>query len=78
MELPRSAGDALPASVPGALLSLADRFDLLAGLFGTGANPTGSSDPFGLRRAALGAVSVLRAFPDLRAITLPSALFPCR
>ncbi|SDG22634.1 glycyl-tRNA synthetase beta chain [Lentzea fradiae] len=74
MELPRSAGDALPSSVPGALLSLADRFDLLAGLFGIGAQPTGSSDPFGLRRAALGAVTVLRAFPDLRAITLPTAL----
>lgn len=74
MELPRSAGDALPTSTPGALLSLADRFDLLAGLFGIGANPTGSSDPFGLRRAALGAVSVLRAFPDLKAITLTKAL----
>ncbi|KOX26905.1 glycyl-tRNA synthetase subunit beta [Saccharothrix sp. NRRL B-16348] len=74
MELPRSAGDALPSSTPGALLSLADRFDLLAGLFGIGANPTGSSDPFGLRRAALGAVSVLRAFPDLKAITLTKAL----
>ncbi|MEU4802891.1 glycine--tRNA ligase [Actinosynnema sp. NPDC023587] len=74
MELPRSAGDALPASRAGALLSLADRFDLLAGLFGIGANPTGSSDPFGLRRAALGAVSVLRAFPELREITLPRAL----
>ncbi|QFZ24062.1 glycine--tRNA ligase [Saccharothrix syringae] len=74
MELPRSAGDALPSSTPGALLSLADRFDLLAGLFGIGANPTGSSDPFGLRRAALGAVSVLRAFPDLKDVTITRAL----
>ncbi|ACU34994.1 glycine--tRNA ligase [Actinosynnema pretiosum subsp. pretiosum] len=74
MELPRSAGDAMPASTAGALLSLGDRFDLLAGLFATGANPTGSSDPFGLRRAALGAVSVLRHFPELRAITLSAAL----
>ncbi|TWP52734.1 glycine--tRNA ligase [Lentzea tibetensis] len=74
MELPRSAGDAMPASAPGAVLALADRFDLLAGLFGIGANPTGSSDPFGLRRAALGAVSILRAFPDLREITLTRAL----
>ena len=46
----------------------------ISGLFGIGAQPTGSSDPFGLRRAALGAVTVLRAFPDLRAITLPVAL----
>ena len=78
MEQPRSAGDPLPASVPGALLALADRFDLLAGLFGIGANPTGSSDPFGLRRAALGAVAILRAFPDLRAITLSGALSAAR
>ncbi|MFI1397912.1 glycine--tRNA ligase [Streptomyces sp. NPDC020681] len=74
MELPRSAGDALPASLPGALLSLADRVDLMAGLFGIGATPTGSSDPYGLRRAALGAVSVLRAFPQLRAVPLSGAL----
>ncbi|KAA2261349.1 glycine--tRNA ligase [Solihabitans fulvus] len=74
MELPRQAGDALPKSAPGALLALADRFDLLVGLFGIGANPTGSSDPFGLRRAALGAVSILRSAADLRGITLASGL----
>nr|WP_305071540.1 glycine--tRNA ligase [Pseudactinotalea sp. HY158] len=65
MELPRSAGDALPTSVPGALLSLADRFDLLVAMFAIGAKPTGSSDPFALRRAALGVVSVLRMHPAL-------------
>lgn len=74
MELPRSAGDDLPGTVPGALLSLADRLDLLAGLFATGANPTGSSDPFGLRRAALGVVAVLRAVPALRGLTLTGGL----
>ncbi|MCP2164946.1 glycine--tRNA ligase [Goodfellowiella coeruleoviolacea] len=74
MELPRGGGDALPTTTPGALLALADRFDLLVGLFGIGANPTGRSDPFGLRRAALGVVSILRAFPGLRAITLDAAL----
>jgi glycyl-tRNA synthetase len=74
MELPRSAGDELPGTVPGALLSLADRLDLLAGLFAIGANPTGSSDPFGLRRAALGAVAVLRAMPALRELTLTRGL----
>ncbi|NUU21306.1 MAG: glycine--tRNA ligase subunit beta, partial [Streptomycetaceae bacterium] len=78
MELPRSAGDALPSSTPGALLSLADRFDLLSGLFGIGASPSGSSDPFGLRRAALGVVSVLRAFPDLKDITVSKGLFLAR
>ncbi|MBA3745064.1 MAG: glycine--tRNA ligase [Sporichthya sp.] len=74
MEMPRSAGAALPASVPGALLALADRIDLLAGLFSTGAEPKGSSDPFGLRRAALGALAILRAHARLAAITIPAGL----
>jgi glycyl-tRNA synthetase len=74
MEMPRSAGAALPASTVGALLAVADRLDLLAGLFGIGAAPTGSSDPFGMRRAALGVVSILRAQPRLAGITLPVAL----
>jgi glycyl-tRNA synthetase len=74
MELPRSAGDALPETTPGALLALADRLDLLAGLFAIGANPTGSSDPFGLRRAALGAVNILRTTPALRQLGLTQGL----
>ncbi|MFK4086911.1 glycine--tRNA ligase [Kribbella sp. NPDC020789] len=74
MELPRSAGDAVPSTTPGALLALADRFDLLAGLFAIGAKPTGSSDPFALRRAAGGVVAILREHPELRAITLPTGL----
>jgi glycyl-tRNA synthetase len=56
------------------LLALADRFDLLAGLFATGATPTGSSDPYGLRRAALGLVSILRAHPDLSPVTIAGGL----
>ncbi|NEA37578.1 glycine--tRNA ligase [Streptomyces sp. SID13031] len=74
MELPRSAGDPVPATTPGALLALADRFDLLAGLFAIGAKPTGSSDPFALRRAAAGVVAILREHPELRAITLSTGL----
>ncbi|HEY0806607.1 MAG TPA: glycine--tRNA ligase subunit beta, partial [Pseudonocardiaceae bacterium] len=74
MELPRTAGDRLPESVPGALLAMADRLDLLAGLFAVGATPTGSSDPFGLRRAALGVVAILRAIPALRPVTLTAGL----
>jgi glycyl-tRNA synthetase len=74
MELPRSAGDPVPATTPGALLALADRFDLLAGLFAVGAKPTGSSDPFALRRAAAGVVAILREHPALRAITLSVGL----
>ena len=74
LELPRSAGGALPTTLPGAILALADRLDLLAGLFAVGANPTGSSDPFGLRRAALGATAILRAWPALAPVTLTKGL----
>ena len=74
MELPRSGGDPTPATTPGAILALADRLDLLAGLFAVGAKPTGSSDPFGLRRAAAGVVAILRDHPGLRGITLPIGL----
>jgi glycyl-tRNA synthetase len=74
MERPRSAGDKPPATVPGAVLALADRFDMLVGLFAVGAAPTGSSDPFGLRRAAAGVLTILRAHPALAAITVTRAL----
>jgi glycyl-tRNA synthetase len=70
VELPRHAGDSLPGTMPGILLSLADRFDLLAGLFAIGAVPTGSSDPFGLRRAALGVLGILRSDERLGRITI--------
>jgi len=74
MERPRSAGDRPPATVPGAVLALADRFDMLVGLFAVGAAPTGSSDPFGLRRAAAGVLTILRAHPALSGITLTKGL----
>ncbi|MEV4642246.1 glycine--tRNA ligase [Actinoplanes sp. NPDC049548] len=73
-ELPRHTGDELPASVPGALLSLADRLDLLAGLAATVGLPTGSSDPFAIRRAVLGLLAVHREHPDLSGIDLFTAL----
>ena len=57
--LPRFAGDKLPASSAGAAVALADRFDSIAGCFGIGLTPTGSEDPYGLRRAALGIVQIL-------------------
>jgi glycyl-tRNA synthetase len=59
--LPRFAGDATPASLPGLALALADKLDALSGLFAVKAIPTGSADPFGLRRAALGVVNSLIA-----------------
>jgi len=57
--LPRGAGDELPQTVPGLLVGLAGRIDSLVGLFAVGLSPTGSSDPYGLRRAALGLVQIL-------------------
>jgi glycyl-tRNA synthetase len=73
-ELPRSAGDALPESLPGALLSLADRLDLVAGLAATVGLPTGSSDPFAVRRAVLGLLAVHRHHPSLAALSLTDGL----
>jgi glycyl-tRNA synthetase len=73
-ELPRNAGDDLPASVAGALLSLADRLDLVTGLAATVGLPTGSSDPFAVRRAVLGLLAVHRAHPALAALSLTDAL----
>jgi glycyl-tRNA synthetase len=57
--LPRFAGDQLPETLPGIVVGLADRLDSLVGLFSVGMKPTGSADPYGLRRAALGTVQVL-------------------
>jgi glycyl-tRNA synthetase len=57
--LPRSAGDVLPETRPGLALGLADRLDSLVGLFAVGLAPTGSADPYQLRRGALGLVQIL-------------------
>lgn len=56
---PVSLDDALPRNIAGAVVSLADRIDTLVGFFAVGAKPTGSKDPFGLRRAAQGVVQIL-------------------
>ncbi len=56
---PRFAGDELPATEAGQLLSVADKIDTLAGVFSIGKKPSGNRDPFGLRRAALGIVRIL-------------------
>lgn len=52
--LPRFAGDRLPDSRVGIAVSIADKLDTIAGIFAIGQKPTGTRDPFGLRRAALG------------------------
>ncbi|SKA68831.1 glycyl-tRNA synthetase beta chain [Thiothrix eikelboomii] len=57
--LPRFAGDALPTTQTGRILALAERIDTLAGIFAIGQKPTGTKDPFGLRRSALGVLRIL-------------------
>ena len=78
--LPRNAGDELPTSAAGSLLSAADKVDSLVGLFACGCGPTASADPYGLRRAAVGLLQVLMTagMPfDLRAaIEISAAVQP--
>lgn len=57
--LPRFAGDALPQTGTGRALAIADRLDTLSGIFAVGLRPSGTRDPFGLRRAALGLLRIL-------------------
>lgn len=57
--LPKFAGDALPETTTGAIIALADRLDTITGIFGIGQVPTGSKDPFALRRASLGVLRLL-------------------
>jgi glycyl-tRNA synthetase beta chain len=57
--LPRFAGDVLPETPEGIAVSLADKIDTLTGIFGINQKPTGSKDPFALRRAAIGVVRLL-------------------
>jgi glycyl-tRNA synthetase len=57
--LPRFAGDGLPSTRAGLAVGLADRLDTLLGLFAVGLQPTGTRDPFGLRRTAIGLIQCL-------------------
>jgi glycyl-tRNA synthetase beta chain len=58
--MPRFSGDRLPQTRTGIAISLAEKLDTLVGIFGIGMKPTGDKDPFALRRAALGALRILR------------------
>jgi glycyl-tRNA synthetase beta chain len=69
--LPRGAGDELPDSPVGICVALADKLDVLAGIFAVGQKPSGTRDPFGLRRAAIGLTRIVlehRLELDLRAL----------
>lgn len=56
---PRYSGDALPVTKTGAALSIADKIDTLVGIFGINQPPTGSKDPFALRRSAIGLLRIM-------------------
>ena len=69
--MPRAAGGALPATSVGTAVALADKLDTLAGIFAIGQKPSGTKDPFGLRRAAIGVLRILiekKLELDLRAL----------
>lgn len=57
--LPLRAGSTVPKTLAGALVSLADRLDTLAGCFGIGQKPTGTTDPYGLRRHTLALINII-------------------
>ena len=57
--LPKFAGDKLPESLTGCAVALADRLDTIVGIFGIGQPPTGSKDPFALRRATVGVLRII-------------------
>ncbi len=69
---PRGASDSLPTSLTGKIIAISDRIDTLVGIFGLGIIPTGSSDPFALRRAATGVVQI--AWESGFALNLPKLL----
>lgn len=57
--MPRFSGDQLPSTLTGCVLAVADKLDTIVGLFAIGQPPTGSKDPFALRRAALGILRIV-------------------
>ncbi|HEY3289638.1 MAG TPA: glycine--tRNA ligase subunit beta, partial [Anaerolineae bacterium] len=80
--LPRFAGDETPKSLPGLIVSMADKLDSVAGLFAVGLAPKGSADPFALRRSAIGVVQNLvegkHSFSLRAGLQAAAALLPVR
>ena len=57
---PRFAGDELPEGIAGCIVAVADKLDTVAGMFAIGEPPTGSKDPYALRRSTIGILNILR------------------
>ncbi|MDO5709148.1 MAG: glycine--tRNA ligase subunit beta, partial [Coriobacteriales bacterium] len=62
---PRFAGDVLPDSVVGKSVAIADKLDTICGMFAIDEPPTGSADPFAVRRSAIGVIAMLRTMPSV-------------
>lgn len=61
---PRFAGDVLPETIVGKAVAIADKLDTICGMFAIGEPPTGSADPFAVRRSAIGVIAMLRTIPQ--------------
>ncbi len=70
---PRFAGDALPDGPVGRIVALSDKLDTVCGIFAVGEAPTGSSDPFAVRRVAIGVINIVRAEPQVSLAAAVSA-----
>ena len=68
---PRFAGDVLPTTTVGKAVAIADKVDTICGMFAIGEPPTGSADPFAVRRAAIGVIAMLR---ELAGVSLASLI----
>lgn len=62
---PRYAGDELPSDAVGKAVAIADKLDTICGMFAIDEPPTGSADPFAVRRSAIGVIAMLRTMPAL-------------
>ncbi len=62
---PKGPSDSLPSNVIGQIVAISDKIDMLVGFFSVGIKPTGSKDPFALRRSALGLIRILENYPNL-------------
>ncbi len=62
---PRFAGDVLPDTLVGRCVAIADKLDTICGMFAIGEPPTGSADPFAVRRSAIGVIAMLRTLPQV-------------
>ncbi len=72
--LPKQAGGKLPRSRAGQLVSIADKLDTIVGCFGVGLIPSGSEDPYALRRGGLGLIQIILSDPAFRSLSISDAI----